>query len=319
MSASDSFKYDLAISFLTADLDIAKNLTELLRDRMEVFLFTERQGDVVGPEGIERMNAVYGREARIAVVLYREGWGKKGWTGVEETAIKNRGLAQGWDFVLTIPLEEQPTMPPWVPKANIWLSYAHYGLGEALPVIERMLETLGGAAKPVTAATHLARQARRNAWLKERDGKRNSEREGVAVAKQHIAALFAELEKTLANEPTADIAFTQSGSNVRIWTTAPEREGTTVTIAWSLPYSNVLEHSGLHVTLWEGYGSLGGEYIAASRQPRKKAAHEFDFEWSESGQWVWQHRQTKRSYDTSGLAAFCIGLLVELSRRPPKS
>ncbi len=103
MSASDSFKYDLAISFLTADLDIAKNLTELLRDRMEVFLFTERQGDVVGPEGIERMNAVYGREARIAVVLYREGWGKKGWTGVEETAIKNRGLAQGWDFVLMIP------------------------------------------------------------------------------------------------------------------------------------------------------------------------------------------------------------------------
>src|SRR2546425_6100190 len=42
---------------------------------------------------------------RSAVVFYREGWGKKGWTGVEETAIKNRGLEQGWDFVLMIPLE----------------------------------------------------------------------------------------------------------------------------------------------------------------------------------------------------------------------
>jgi hypothetical protein len=92
MSASDPFKYHVAISFLSADLDIAKQLTDLLQDRMEVFLFTERQDDVVGPQGIERMNAVYGKEARIAVVLYRVGWGKKGWTGVEETAIKNRGL-----------------------------------------------------------------------------------------------------------------------------------------------------------------------------------------------------------------------------------
>jgi hypothetical protein len=251
-------------------------------------------------------------------VLYREGWGRKGWTGVEETAIKNHGMEHGWNSVLMIPLEEKPTIPKWVPSGQIWLSYPHYGLTATLPVIERMLETLGGAAKPVTAATHLARQARHNGWLKEREAKRNSEKEGVAVAQQHAAALLAELEKTLANEPTADIAFRKSGSSARIWTTAPERDGTTVTVTWRLPYSNVLENSVLDVTLWDGYASLYGEYIPSHSQPRERATHEFDFEWSEARQWVWQHRKTKRGYDITGVAAFCIGLLIDHSRRSPK-
>lgn len=315
---NDSFKYDVAISFLSADLDVAQKLNELLRDRMEVFLFTERQGDVVGPDGIDQMNAVYGKEARIAVVLYRDGWGKKGWTGVEETAIKNRGLEQGWDFVLMIPLEEHPTLPVWVPRGNIWLSYPHYGLTAALPVIERLLEQLGGHAQPLTAAAHLAQQARHSAWIRERDSKRSSETDGVAAANQHAAALFAELEKTVTNEPAAGITFKQSRKSVRIWTQAPEQEGTTVTITWSLPYRNVLSRSGLHVMVWEGYASLDGENLVRMEEPRKRATHEFDFEWSESRQWVWQGRQSKRTYDTAGLAAFCMGLLVDLSRRQPR-
>src|SRR6266550_713059 len=201
MTATDSFKYDVAISFLSGDVDVAKQLTELLRDRMDVFVFPEHQGDVVGPDGLEQMNAVFEKEARIVVVLYRDGWGKKGWTGVEETAIKNRGLEQGWDFVLMIPLEEHPTMPKWVPKANIWLSYPHYGLAAALPVIEHMLEQLGGEAKPVTAATHLARQARRNKWLTQREALRGSET-GATAAKEQIVELVAELEKAVSSEPS---------------------------------------------------------------------------------------------------------------------
>ena len=47
----------------------------------------------------------------------------------------------------------------------------------------------------------------------------------------------------------------------------------------------------------------------------KVGEHEFDFELSESGRWTWQHRDTKRYYDTAELAAFCIGLLVDHSSR----
>jgi len=315
---SDAIKYDVAIPFLSADLDIAEKLTDLLRDRMQVFLFTERQGDVVGPDGIARMNAVYGEEARIAVVLYREGWGKKGWTGVEETAIKNRAMEKGWGFLLMVPLEEQPKLPPWVPRENIWLSYPHYGLDAGLPVIERLLEQLRGEVKPVTAATHLAQEARHNAWQKEREAKRGTVA-GVTAAKEHVVALFAELQKTVSAEPTADISFKRVGDRAaRIWTQAPDHEGTTVTFYWSQSWGNVLSQSGLHVRLWEGYAGAASEGPLAFEDAAEVGGHEFDFEWSESGQWVWQGRDTKRSYDTAALAALFVGLLIEHSRRPPK-
>ena len=42
--SEQKFKYDVAISFLGDDLQLADELTKLLRDRMSVFLFTERQG-----------------------------------------------------------------------------------------------------------------------------------------------------------------------------------------------------------------------------------------------------------------------------------
>jgi len=58
-----------------------------------------------------------------------------------------------------------------------------------------------------------------------------------------------------------------------------------------------------------------GEDIIAFDNPTEVGEHEFDFEWGESGQWVWQHRDTKRYYDTAELAAFCIELLLDHSNR----
>ena len=54
MSQMDGFEYDVAISFLGEDLTLAEELANLLRERMSVFLFTERQGDVAGSDGVDR-------------------------------------------------------------------------------------------------------------------------------------------------------------------------------------------------------------------------------------------------------------------------
>ena len=45
--------------------------------------------------------------------------------------------------------------------------------------------------------------------------------------------------------------------------------------------------------------------------PEELEAYEFDFEYDESGRWVWQQRDSRRKYDTAQLAAFCIGLLLD--------
>lgn len=309
MDHAGDFGYDVAISFLADDLSLAEKLAGLLRDRMSVFLFTERQGDIAGSDGVETLSAVFAREARLAVVLYRPGWGETPWTRVEETAIKTRGLEQGWDFLLVIPVDTDPTVPVWVPRPQIWLSYARYGLPTAVAVLERKLEELGGEAKPVTAESRAREYARHSEWKAERERQRRSQ-EGVDAAKAHVTQLFDELERAVSHG-AADLAFEQRHPNVaRIWTQLPDRKGTTVTLHWSQPWGNVLEQSALHVRLWRGYASVGGE-VLAFEEPVRLEGHEFDFEYGESGKWVWQHRGTRHTYETGQLAAFCVSVLLD--------
>ena len=312
---TDAFTYDVAISFLGEDLALAEELAKLLRERMGVLLFAERQGDVAGSDGVDKLSAVFGKEARLAVVLHREGWGKTPWTGIEETAIKNRGLEHGWEFVVIIPLEAHPTLPKWLPRAQLWLSYERYGLPTAVAVLERKLEELGGEAKPVTAASRAKEQARRVASQKEREAKRGSV-EGVEAAKANVTALFDELHKAVSQEPTADIAFKRVDHKAaKIWTQSPNHKGTTLTLYWSLAYSNVLNESELKVRLFEGFAPTAGEGLISFANPTEVAEHKFDFEFSDSRQWIWQHHDTKRYYNTAELAAFCVGLLIDRSNR----
>ena len=56
MDKGNGFKYDVAISFLNADLGLAEELATLLQDRMSVFLFTERQADVAGSDGVDTLS-----------------------------------------------------------------------------------------------------------------------------------------------------------------------------------------------------------------------------------------------------------------------
>ena len=41
---------------------------------------------------------------------------------------------------------------------------------------------------------------------------------------------------------------------------------------------------------------IPGEGVIAFESAREIGKHNFDFEWGESGQWLWQHRDSKRYY-----------------------
>jgi hypothetical protein len=309
VSEQEDFKYDVAISFLGDDLQLAEELANLLRDRMSVFLFTERQGEIAGSDGLDTLSLVFGSHARLVVILHRATWGSTPWTRVEETAIKNRGLQSGWDFILLIPLEQKPALPPWLPKTQIWLSYAQYGLTAAVPVLERKLEELGGVAKPVTAQTRAEQFKRHTVW-KEKAGQLRRSPEGVEAANRHVEELFAELES--ASAKSGGLQFkTKTARAARMWSNLPEGEGSTVTFYWSMQWANSLDQSGLSVRLWQGYAPAAGEGVIAFDEPVEIQEDRFDFVYSEAGKWMWEHRDTKRDYDTGQLASHCIGLLLD--------
>ncbi|HXU35302.1 MAG TPA: hypothetical protein VN937_02995 [Blastocatellia bacterium] len=120
---SREYKYDVAISFLQEDEQLAIEIADRLSDRVnvDVFIYSKRQNELVGKDGLEAFSGVFGEQSRVVVVLHREKWGRTAWTGVEETAIKNRGIEgeQGWDFLLLIRLDMSAAIPKWLPRTRI--------------------------------------------------------------------------------------------------------------------------------------------------------------------------------------------------------
>src|SRR5437763_1740979 len=82
-----TFDYDVAISFVNSDLGFATELRVGLSDGLRVFLYTDRQEDVAGTDGLESFRAVFRHRSRLVVIVHRSGWGETPWTRVECEAI----------------------------------------------------------------------------------------------------------------------------------------------------------------------------------------------------------------------------------------
>jgi hypothetical protein len=64
-------KYDVAFSFLTADLPLAVRLEEALQP-LRSFVYAERQADIITRDGMDVFSAAFGMESRLNAVLYRD-------------------------------------------------------------------------------------------------------------------------------------------------------------------------------------------------------------------------------------------------------
>src|ERR1700686_4479515 len=111
--------YDVAISFLSQDEPLALKLYEQLSENLSVFVYSKRQEQVAGTDGLETFRQVFISQSRLVVVLYRNGWGQTPWTGVEELAIKDRMFRGGWKSLLLVTLDSQSTYPIWIPEHEV--------------------------------------------------------------------------------------------------------------------------------------------------------------------------------------------------------
>jgi hypothetical protein len=128
--ASPPAKCDVAISFLHKDEPLALQIHSKLSESLDVFVYPKKQEQLAGTDGLESFRQVFRADSRMVVVLYRDGWGQTPWTRVEEAAIKDRFLEQGWEWLLFVMLDDFSTPPVWLPKAEIRLNYSQYGLDQ---------------------------------------------------------------------------------------------------------------------------------------------------------------------------------------------
>jgi hypothetical protein len=179
----DDFEYDIAFSFNALDEGIATQLNDLLSPRLRTFVYSERQREIAGTDGQERFSEVYGKTARLVVVLFRPEWGETPWTRVERDAIKNRSLSEGWDFTTFVPTVDRPQMPPWLPKTRLYVGLQRWGIEAAAAVIESRAAERGSSAHEETVAER-ADRLRRARDLKEKQEQFQSTEAGVQSARR---------------------------------------------------------------------------------------------------------------------------------------
>jgi len=150
------FEYDIAFSFVHQDEEMALTLYYLLKERQKCFIYTENQKKLAGTDGEKTFNKVFSLESRIVVILYRSEWGETKWTRIEETAIRNRGYEEGYDFAILIPLEENIQPPKWLPKNRLWIGLKRWGIESAASVIEARAQEMGSVVNTTTIAEKIS-------------------------------------------------------------------------------------------------------------------------------------------------------------------
>ncbi len=248
--AERSFEYDVAISFLDRDAPVADELADALRDRMQVFVYSEAQAELAGKDGQVVLTRVFGEQARVVVVFYRVGWGETPWTRIEATAIQNRAFGKGLDFTVFIPLDQTPSVPEWVPRVRVWMDLERWGINGVAAVVEARVRELGGTPRQETVEDRAARLGRR----KERQERRNSflnsssAVEAAKVATSRIGvAVVARCQ-----------AISAANSGLQVQATADEfgclirGHGRSVRVSLNLAYSNTLADASLTMDLARG-------------------------------------------------------------------
>ncbi len=219
MVASE-FKYDVAISFLSADEAIAAKLRIALSDGLEVFFYPRNQEELAGTNGLETMRTPFLQASRIVVVLYREPWGKTPWTRVEATAIQDGCLKQGWEHLLFVMLDNTSAPPTWLPETHIRFNYATFGFEQALGAIRLRVQDHGGVIQPMTALRYAALAKTEMEFVRQRQQLRSHaghERNNVTTAElfRAIEGICAQISASTDLDMTIEFAAESSQCHLR--------------------------------------------------------------------------------------------------------
>ena len=273
---------------------------------MSTFVFSERQKDIAGKDGIEFLSRVFGEESRVVVVLYRDKWGTTPWTGVEQRAIEERGFSDiGYDFAMLIPLEEPASKPSWFPKAQIWFDLKRLGVQGAAAVIEARVRDAGSATRAesvIDRAARLSRQIDAETSRKQFLGSP----EGAVAALAEVESLLGAVE-TLASQ-CEGFAFSVDRGDRDIEVCAEKDE--TIVVEWGQPYRNSLRRSRLNVQLWDGTPVRRGRYFI--EKPRMLSEECYSFDREITGALGWRSTSgDKRFLISQQLGESCLKKLME--------
>ncbi len=180
----------MAFSLLDDDEPLAQEFIRLLPGTVVPFLYSRRQLELVGEDGVEAFSSVFATDARTVTVLHRSGWGRTRWTAVEATAIRTRAWNEGPDFVTLVKLDDEPP-PTWFPAIRVWADFRRLGPQGVAAVLAERIQARGRALREESAAELAVRvRAEQEAELRQRAFLQSDA--GVVAANSEAGILFDE-------------------------------------------------------------------------------------------------------------------------------
>jgi hypothetical protein len=311
-------KYDVALSFLGKDADIASALNEKLSQSLQVFFFPRRQDELAGTEGLESLRKPFLDDSRVVVVLYRDGWGKTPWTGVEETAIKDGCLAGGWQRLFFIVLDKASALPSWLPHTHIWFHYDEYGLAGAVGAIKARVQEHGGHIQPMTPRKR-AEMLKAEEQFQLDKARMNSEN-GIKEVHRSIDMLFQEIKRQcsdIKNGGMANIYCGIDSNEGQITQMCMISTGTaSIGVVWNQLFGNDLKDAELTIREFKGRVSLSMDVSHHTFRDvpfRELAERSYSPDLSPAREYGWKQKGTSEFVSSPALAEQCVMKLMELA------
>jgi hypothetical protein len=139
------------MSFLAADEPFANQIAARLGPALRTFIYSKRQEQLAGRNGVEEFREVFRRNSHLTVILHREGWGDTPWTRVEEDAIRDRAFAEGWRHLLVVRMD-QAVLRPWIPDTRLYFDPTAFPIEDLVAAIKARCAELGINIRPPSIA-----------------------------------------------------------------------------------------------------------------------------------------------------------------------
>jgi len=142
------FKWDIAISLCSQDIEFARKLVKALNPSLKIFFYEDRQEELINKSGPESFAKTFKEQSRIVVILSRKEWSETFYTNIERNAIIDR-INNGFNFLFVIPMVKEE-IPAWYPSTRIYADIRRFTIDQIANFIEFIVAETGGIIIPLT-------------------------------------------------------------------------------------------------------------------------------------------------------------------------
>jgi hypothetical protein len=306
-------QYEVAISFLSKDEPTGAALRDRLSDGLSVFFYPRNQEQLAGTDGLETMRTPFLSDSRVVVVLYREPWGKTPWTGVEQTAIQEGCLSQGWHRLFFVVLDKTAAIPVWLPQNHVRFNYEDFGLEQAVGAIKARVQECGGVIEPMTALKRAALYEEEARYIEDR--KQINSHQGMTFVREKIIELIAEINRLCDEIRKTGNTSIVIGSNDGRCVIRNNR--VSLVVSWYQRFTNTSDSSGLKVAEFNAQIPLPDTREMSFSEPTMLRETTFLPELSRAREygWIEEHGKTAEFLSSTALADRCVIQFLDLAAR----